>query len=89
MRVPLRRDRQRLGLRGGQLYGVYEGIPLTLRDSSYDRAMPDRITVFWGPLLRDFADEAALAAQVRKTVYHEIAHYFGIDEHELQGTSVR
>lgn len=88
-RVPMRRDRRRLGLRGGLLYGVYEGIPLTQRGSGYDQAVPDRITIFWGPLLRDFPDEASLAEQVRKTLYHEIAHYFGLDEHDLEQTSVR
>jgi predicted Zn-dependent protease with MMP-like domain len=87
-RAPSRRERARLGLRGGSLYGLYEGIPLTRRDTSYDRAMPDRITVYWGPLVRDFPDEASLAEQVRKTVYHEIGHYFGLDEEDLRGTSV-
>lgn len=88
-RTPTRRERERLGLRGGSLYGLYEGIPLTRRDSSYDRAVPDVITLYWGPLLRDFRDEAVLADQVRKTVYHEIAHYFGLDEDDLEDTSVR
>jgi predicted Zn-dependent protease with MMP-like domain len=87
-RVPLRRDRRRLQLRGGQLYGVYEGVPLTQRGAGYDQIMPDRITVFWGPLLRDFPDETDLADQIRKTVYHELAHYFGLDEHELRETAV-
>jgi predicted Zn-dependent protease with MMP-like domain len=50
--------------------------------------MPDRITLFWGPLVRDFPDPASLAEQVRKTLYHEIGHYFGLDEEDLRGTSV-
>ncbi len=51
--------------------------------------MPDKITLFWGPLLRDFPDEAALAEEVRKTVYHEIAHYFGLEEDDLSRSSVQ
>jgi len=62
---------------------------LPQRGSAYDRAVPDRITLFWGPLLRDFPDEAELAEEVRKTAYHEIAHYFGLEEDDLTHTSVR
>lgn len=87
-RVPSRRDRQRLGLRGGSLYGLYEGIPLTRRGEYYDRVVPDKITLFWGPLVRDFPDAASLAEQVRKTLYHEIGHYFGLEEGDLRATSV-
>jgi predicted Zn-dependent protease with MMP-like domain len=88
-RAPAPRDRRRLGLGGATLYGLYEGVPLTRRGSTHGEAVPDRITLFWGPLLRDFPDEADLAEQVRKTVYHEIAHYFGMEEGDLHGTSVR
>jgi predicted Zn-dependent protease with MMP-like domain len=82
------RDRRRKGIRG-TLYGLYEGIPLTQRTSGYDRAVPDRITLFWGPLLRDFPDDGRLEAEVRNTVFHEIAHYFGLDEEDLHDTRVR
>jgi predicted Zn-dependent protease with MMP-like domain len=81
------RDRRRLGITG-TLYGLYEGIPLTHRTSSYDRAVPDRITLFYGPLLRDFPGESELENEVRNTVYHEIAHYFGLDEEDLHNTRV-
>ena len=86
-RAPDRRQRQRLKLRGG-LYGLYEGVPLTRRDTGYDRAFPDQITLFWGLLVRDFPDDGRLEDQVRKTVYHEIGHYFGLEEEELHGSSV-
>ena len=66
------------------LYGLYEGIPLTKRSStSYSAVEPDRITIFAYSLRRDFPDADALRAQVRHTVYHEIAHHFGIDDHRL------
>jgi predicted Zn-dependent protease with MMP-like domain len=51
--------------------------------------MPDRITIFWGSLVRDFPGDANLEEEVRKTVYHEIAHYFGLDEDDLRHTDVR
>ena len=83
------RDRRRLGLGNATLYGFYEGVPQSRRDSSYDRVLPDRITLYWGPLIRDFPEESDLEDEVRKTLYHEIAHYFGMDEDEVHDTSVR
>ncbi|MBA3388032.1 MAG: metallopeptidase family protein [Rubrobacter sp.] len=65
------------------LYGLYEGIPLTERGSNYSGVMPDTITIFRGPLERDFARNA-LVDQVRITVVHEIAHHFGFDEDRLE-----
>jgi predicted Zn-dependent protease with MMP-like domain len=65
------------------LYGLYEGVPLTERGSGYYGYLPDRITIFRGPLERDFAPQD-LEEQVRITVVHEIAHYFGFDEERLE-----
>jgi len=66
------------------LYGLYEGTPLTERDSSYNAVLPDRITIFRGPLQRDFGDQAELEEQIRITVIHEVAHHFGFDEDRLR-----
>jgi predicted Zn-dependent protease with MMP-like domain len=68
---------------GGSLYGLYEGIPLTSRGTSYHGALPDRITIFRGPLERDFSLNE-LEDQVRVTVVHEIAHHFGFDDGQLE-----
>jgi len=87
-RAPSARERRRLGLGNAQLYGLYEGVPLTHRGSAYDRVLPDRITLYWGTLLRSFPGEEELAEEVRKTLYHEIAHYFGMNEDDLHRTSV-
>ena len=65
------------------LLGLYDGTPLTDRDSSYVLAVPDRITVFRGPLLQMCEDEAEVVREVRVTVVHEIAHHFGIDDDRL------
>lgn len=64
------------------LYGLYEGVPLTERGTRYSGALPDRITIFQGPLERDFPSEM-LEEQVRVTVIHEIAHHFGFDDDQL------
>jgi predicted Zn-dependent protease with MMP-like domain len=65
------------------LYGLYEGVPLTERGWGYSGVLPDKITIFRGPLERDFEPDE-LEEQVRITVVHEIAHYFGFDEERLE-----
>ncbi len=64
------------------LYGLYEGVPLTERTAGYHGFLPDKITIFRGPLERDFRHEE-LEEQVRVTVVHEIAHHFGLDEDRI------
>jgi predicted Zn-dependent protease with MMP-like domain len=64
------------------LYGLYEGVPITERGSDY-YGLPDRITIFRGPLERDFAPDE-LEEEIRVTVIHEIAHYFGFEEDRIQ-----
>jgi len=68
---------------GETLYGLYEGVPLTERGESYYGVLPDRITIFRGPLERDFRAHE-LEDQVRITVVHEIAHFFGFGEERLE-----
>jgi len=66
------------------LLGLYEGVPLTRRDASYaGMVMPDRITIYQRPICRICASEDQVVAQVRKTVVHEVAHHFGIDDARL------
>jgi predicted Zn-dependent protease with MMP-like domain len=67
------------------LFGLYEGIPLTERTSSYNFALPDRITIYQEPLEEEFGTNlAALKKQIRSTVMHEIAHFFGISDETLK-----
>jgi predicted Zn-dependent protease with MMP-like domain len=68
---------------GDTLYGLYEGVPLTERGAGYYGILPDKITIFRGPLERDFSQEK-LEEQIRITVVHEIAHHFGFDEERLE-----
>jgi predicted Zn-dependent protease with MMP-like domain len=73
------------GGHAGTLLGLYQGVPLTRRGPmSYAGAMPDRITVFLGPLCARAGDATELAAQVRVTVLHEVGHYFGMDDARLR-----
>ncbi|HET9859357.1 MAG TPA: metallopeptidase family protein [Nocardioidaceae bacterium] len=65
------------------LLGLYDGIALTERDSSYSVVMPDRITVFRNPTLRMCESDEEVVEEVRITVVHEIAHHFGIDDDRL------
>lgn len=68
------------------LLGLYEGVPLTERDQWYAGVLPDRITVFRRPILALCTTREEVVEEVRITVVHEVAHYFGIDDarlHEL------
>jgi len=65
------------------LLGVYEGVALTDRDSSYGGALPDTITIFREPLLEACSSEDEVVKEVAITVIHEIAHHFGIDDDRL------
>jgi predicted Zn-dependent protease with MMP-like domain len=72
------------GIEGSSLLGLYDGIPLTDRDSSYaGMVLPDRVSIFRLPILAMCADEAEVVEQVRITVIHEVAHHFGIDDDRL------
>ena len=65
------------------LLGIYEGVPLTERDFGWAGALPDRITLFSGPLTRMCEDREELEEEIAITVVHEIAHHFGIDDDRL------
>jgi predicted Zn-dependent protease with MMP-like domain len=65
------------------LFGLYEGVPRTQRPSNYNMALPDKITIYQEPLEDEYPGQAALKEQVRRTVLHEVAHFFGIDDDEL------
>ncbi|MDO8475956.1 MAG: metallopeptidase family protein [Candidatus Rokubacteria bacterium] len=67
------------------LYGLYRGIDLTHRDTSYGNVLPDTIHIYQGPIEEDCADAAEMAELVRDTVIHEIGHYFGLDDDTMEG----
>lgn len=65
------------------LLGLYEGIPLPARNDGYSGVVPDVITVFRRPHMLVCDDAQELADQVHETVWHEVAHYFGLDHGQI------
>jgi predicted Zn-dependent protease with MMP-like domain len=65
------------------LLGLYEGVALTSRDTTYGGLLPDRITIFRAPILELCSSEDEVVDEVLITVVHEIAHHFGIDDDRL------
>ena len=65
------------------LLGLYEGIPLTDRSTQYAGVLPDRITIYRQAICAICRSEQEVADEVRRTVIHEIAHHFGIDDDRL------
>jgi len=70
--------------RRDSLYGIYQGVPLPERSSLDPPLLPDKISIFAEPLMEDFPDPDELRNEMRLTVLHEIAHYFGMDEDEIE-----
>jgi predicted Zn-dependent protease with MMP-like domain len=69
---------------GQRLLGLYQGVPLTRRTSGYSGFLPDKITIYSGPLERLYGhDRELLRRQVRHVVLHEVAHHFGISDERL------
>ncbi len=66
------------------LYGLYRGVDLTERNSSYGNCLPDTVTIYQGPIEEDCATPSEMADVVRETVMHELGHYFGLDDDELR-----
>lgn len=64
------------------LFGLYEGVPLTARED-YGNVLPDKITIFQRPLEEYCETAEEIVEQVRVTVAHEVAHFFGIDDEAL------
>jgi predicted Zn-dependent protease with MMP-like domain len=77
-------QRQRAGLRPQEtLLGLYEGMPLSQRQG-LTHLFPDRITLFKGPLSRQSNNLGELKEQIRHTLWHEIAHYYGLDHGRIR-----
>ena len=83
-RRPSERVLRSAGVRQGDtLLGLYVGVPLTARTGGYHLNLPDRIIIFQEPLEAGSANARDLVWQVRRTVLHELAHHFGIDDDRL------
>jgi predicted Zn-dependent protease with MMP-like domain len=66
------------------LFGLYEGVPLTERGQGYSMVLPDKITIFRGPIERTCRSRQELMREVRVTVVHELGHHLGLDEDRLE-----
>jgi len=66
------------------LLGLYEGIPLTERDWGHGNVLPDKITLFQGPIEESSEDEHDVVVCIGETLIHEVGHYFGLSEDEIQ-----
>jgi predicted Zn-dependent protease with MMP-like domain len=71
------------------LLGLYQGTPLTERTWDFGNALPDRILIFQGPHERDAEDEDDLIIAIGETLIHEIGHYFGMSEEEIEDIEER
>jgi predicted Zn-dependent protease with MMP-like domain len=66
------------------LYGLYQGVPLSHRGAWFGNHLPDTITIFYQPLVRRFFTAERIRREIQKTVVHEVAHFFGLDEPEIR-----
>lgn len=84
---PSPKQRHELGLACNQtLFGLYEGVPLPIRNGA-NKLLPDKITIFKHPILAASKTVAEAREQVRHTIWHEVAHYYGLDHsriHQLE-----
>ena len=82
-------QKEKAGLRHGfSLFGLYEGVPQDKR-VSYNAVLPDKITVFQNPIVKAARNEEDLIEIVKNTVWHEIAHHFGMNEEEVRAAETR
>jgi predicted Zn-dependent protease with MMP-like domain len=66
------------------LLGLYQGIPLTERQWAHGNTLPDRVLIFQGPHERESEDDDDLVVAIGETLIHEIGHYFGLSEEEIE-----
>jgi predicted Zn-dependent protease with MMP-like domain len=74
---------QDMGIESGTLFGLYQGVPLTQREWNYGNVLPDRIVIYQQPIETAASTSEGIEEIVRDTVVHEIGHYFGFSDSEL------
>lgn len=80
---PTPEQRTKMHLGDNLLLGLYEGIPLPLRGSGWSGMLPDKITLFKHQILAVAYDDASLFEQIKRTLWHEMAHYYGLSHAEM------
>ena len=87
---PTPHQAQKIGLREGSLLlGLYEGVPLPARSGNESGILPDKITLFKNAILAVTRDDASLFEQIKRTLWHEIAHYYGLDHDRIHHLETR
>lgn len=82
---PTPEQKEKMKIREGVvLLGLYEGIPLTSRGSGWSGMLPDKITLFKHSILRVVHTEQELFEQIKRTLWHEIAHYYGLSHNDMK-----
>ena len=71
------------------LFGLYQGTPLTERSWGFGNTLPDRVLLFQGPHEREADDDDDLVVSIAETLIHEIGHYFGLSEEEIEAIEER
>ena len=71
------------------LYGLYQGTPLPERGWGFGNALPDRVTLFQKPIEEDCVDDDEVRAVIGETLIHEVGHYFGLSEEEIEEIEAR
>ncbi len=82
--APSPEQRKEIGLRDcDQLFGLYQGVPLTKRNGAVHSIVPDIITIYKQPMMQIYTSEQSLKKQIFNTVWHEVAHYYGLDHDRI------
>jgi predicted Zn-dependent protease with MMP-like domain len=66
------------------IYGLYDGVPVGEREFDDAPHLPDRIVIYYRPLLRDFRTPGAIRREIRTTIIHEVGHVFGLEDDEIE-----
>ena len=81
---PSEEQKEKMHIDGNSLLlGLYEGIPLTQRGNGYAFVLPDKITLFKRPIMAVSATEDAFYEQIKRTLWHEIAHFYGLSHADM------
>jgi len=80
---PSPEQRQKMKLDGKLLLGLYEGVPMTKKGNGFSGMLPDKITLFKNQILAIVDNDESLFQQIKRTLWHEIAHYYGLDHSNI------
>lgn len=86
---PTEEQRQKMNLDNHLLLGLYEGVPLPQRGNGWSGMLPDKITLFKNQILLTVHDENSLFEQIKRTLWHEIAHYYGLSHADMDALQAR